>query len=103
MPPPSSDISIAQKASSGIMTTAEIRRGMTSASIGDTPIVRIASISSVIFIVPSCAAKAEPERPATMIAVIKRAQLANRDPADQVDRVDFRAELLRAGPRPAGR
>ena len=33
--------------------------------------VRIASISSVSFIVPSCAAKAEPERPATMIAVIR--------------------------------
>ncbi len=43
---------------------------MTSASIGDTPMVRIASISSVIFIVPSCAAKADPDRPATMIAVI---------------------------------
>ena len=70
MPPPSSDISIAQKASSGIITTAAIMRGMTSASIGDTPIVRMASISSVIFIVPICAAKAEPERPATMIAVI---------------------------------
>ncbi len=36
---------------------------MTSASIGETPIVRIASISSVSFIVPSCAANAEPERP----------------------------------------
>ena len=69
-PPPSSDMIIAQKASSGIMTTAAIMRGMTSASIGDTPMVRIASISSVIFIVPICAAKAEPERPATMIAVI---------------------------------
>jgi len=45
-------------------------RGRTSASTGETPIVRIASISSVIFIVPSWAAKAEPERPATMIAVI---------------------------------
>ena len=32
--------------------------------------VRIASTSSVSFIVPICAAKAEPERPATMIAVI---------------------------------
>ena len=52
------------------MTTLASMRGMTNASIGDTPIVRIASISSVIFIVPSCAAKAEPERPATMIAVI---------------------------------
>ena len=45
-------------------------RGTTSASIGETPIVRIASISSVSFMVPNCAAKAEPERPATMIAVI---------------------------------
>ena len=45
-------------------------RGTTSASTGETPMVRMASISSVIFIVPSCAAKAEPERPATMIAVI---------------------------------
>src|ERR1044072_7839397 len=45
-------------------------RGTTSASIGETPIVRIASISSVSFIVPICAAKADPERPATMIAVI---------------------------------
>ena len=52
------------------MTTAASMRGMTSASIGDTPMVRMASISSVIFIVPICAAKAEPERPATMIAVI---------------------------------
>ena len=52
------------------MTTAAIMRGMTSASIGDTPMVRMASISSVSFIVPSWAAKALPERPATMIAVI---------------------------------
>jgi hypothetical protein len=34
--------------------------------------VRIASISSVSFIVPICAAKADPERPATMIAVISK-------------------------------
>ena len=61
---------IAQKASSGIIRIAAIIRGRTSASIGDTPIVRMASISSVIFIVPIWAAKAEPERPATMIAVI---------------------------------
>src|SRR3546814_3540790 len=47
-------------------------RGSTIASIGETPIVRIASTSSVSFIVPICAAKADPERPATMIAVIKR-------------------------------
>ena len=69
MPPPISARNIAQKASSGIMITDAISRGMTKASIGDTPMVRIASISSVIFIVPIWAAKAEPERPATMIAV----------------------------------
>ena len=63
MPPPISDRSIAQKASNGIMKTAAISRGMTSASTGETPMVRIASISSVSFIVPSCAANAEPERP----------------------------------------
>ena len=51
-----SAVSMAQKASSGIITTAAIRRGMTSASTGETPMVRIASISSVSFIVPSCAA-----------------------------------------------
>ncbi len=45
-------------------------RGITSASIGEMPIVRMASISSFTFIVPICAAKADPERPATMIAVI---------------------------------
>ena len=45
-------------------------RGSTRASIGEMPIVRIASTSSVSFIVPICAAKALPERPATMIAVI---------------------------------
>jgi hypothetical protein len=48
----------------------------TSASIGDTPMVRIASTSSVSFMVPICAAKAEPERPATMIAVISTAEFA---------------------------
>ena len=40
-------------------------RGSTSASTGETPMVRIASISSVSFIVPICAAKALPDRPAT--------------------------------------
>ena len=69
-PPPIRANNIAQKDSSGIITTAEMIRGSTSASTGDTPIVRIASISSVIFIVPIWAAKAEPDRPATMIAVI---------------------------------
>ena len=52
------------------MNTVAMTRGITSASTGPTPMVRIASISSVIFMVPICAAKAEPERPATMIAVM---------------------------------
>ena len=68
--PPITASIAAKKPSSGIISTAARIRGITSASIGETPIVRIASISSVSFIVPSCAAKAEPERPATMIAVI---------------------------------
>ena len=38
-------------------------------SIGSMPSVRIASISSRIFIDPISAVMAEPERPATMIAV----------------------------------
>ena len=37
------------------------------------PSVRIASISSVTSMVPICAAYAEPERPAMMIAVISGA------------------------------
>ena len=45
-------------------------RGSTSDSIGDSPIVRIASTSSASRIDPICAANAEPDRPATMIAVI---------------------------------
>ena len=60
----------AKKPSSGITRVVAITRGSTSASIGDTPIVRIASISSASFIDPISAAKALPERPATMIAVI---------------------------------
>ena len=45
------------------------RRGTISTSIGSSPITRSASISSRIFIEPISAVKAEPERPATMIAV----------------------------------
>ena len=55
--------------------------------------MRIASISSVSFIVPICAAKAEPERPATMIAVISTPSSRKREPPDQVDREDLGAEL----------
>ena len=68
--PPITAITAEKNPSSGIISTAAMIRGITSASIGETPIVRIASISSVSFIVPICAANAEPERPATMIAVI---------------------------------
>jgi hypothetical protein len=45
-------------------------RGRTSISIGSIPMTLSASISSRTFITPISAAKAEPERPATMIAVI---------------------------------
>ena len=54
----------------------------------------MASISSVIFIVPICAAKAEPERPATMIAVISTPSSRTVIRPIEIDRVDFGAELL---------
>ena len=47
------------------------KRGMTSSWIGLNPSALIASISSLTFMVPICAVKALPDRPATMIAVIR--------------------------------
>ena len=44
-------------------------RGMTSHSIGFSPIVRMASTSWLTCMVPIWAVKALPERPATMMAV----------------------------------
>ncbi len=44
-------------------------RGTTSVSTGSMPIVRIAAISSRIFIEPISAVKADADRPATMTAV----------------------------------
>ena len=55
--------------------------------------MRIASTSSFSFIEPICAAKAEPERPATMIAVISTPSSLTARAADQVDREDLGAEL----------
>ena len=45
-------------------------RGRTRNSIGEMPSVVSASISCVTFMVPSCAAKAAPVRPAMMIPVM---------------------------------
>ncbi len=47
----------------------------------------------MIFIVPICAAKAEPERPGDHDRGHQHAELAHRDPADEVDGVDLGAEL----------
>ena len=58
-----------KNASSVIMITVAITRGRTSTSMGDMPIEAMASTSSFSFIEPICAANADPERPATMIAV----------------------------------
>jgi hypothetical protein len=49
----------------------------------------MASISSVIFIVPICAAKAEPDHDRGH----QHAELADGDPADEVDGVDLGPEL----------
>ena len=60
----------AKNVSSGSAMMSPMRRGTTSTSIGSIPMTFSASISSRTFITPISAAKAEPERPATMIAVI---------------------------------
>ena len=59
----------ARKVSSGSATTSASMRGRTSTSIGSSAITSKASISSRIFIAPSSAVIAEPERPAIMIEV----------------------------------
>ena len=63
----------ANTVSSGSATASATTLGSTSRSSGSMPIVRIASISSVTTIVPICAAYAEPERPAMMMAPISGA------------------------------
>ncbi len=56
--------------SSGNVMMRPTTRGTTSISIGSMPITLSASTSSRAFITPISAVNAEPERPATMIAVI---------------------------------
>ena len=56
------------------------------------PKVVSASISSVTFIVPSCAAKAAPVRPAMMMPDDHRAHLAHHRDPDQVGDVEVGAE-----------
>ena len=68
--------------------------GSTSSSCAPTPMVRSASISSVTFIVPICAVYAEPERPATMIAVSSGDSSRSIASADEVDDEDVGAEAL---------
>ena len=54
----------------------------------------MASISSLTRIVPICAVKAEPERPATMMAVISPPISRRTHHAQKIDGEDFRAEPL---------
>ena len=54
----------------GTTTTVATILGTTRKRIGSNPIVKSASTSSDIFMVPISAAYAEPDLPATMIAVI---------------------------------
>ena len=56
------------------------------------PSVVKASISWVTFMVPSCAAKPEPVRPAMMMPVMIAAHLAHHGDRHQVRDVDLRAE-----------
>ena len=70
MAPPSKPMMSAKKASSGRAMIRPINRGTTKTCIESMPMTSSASISSRIFITPISAVNAEPERPATMIAVI---------------------------------
>jgi hypothetical protein len=64
--------------------TSPISRGTTSISIGSIPITFSASISWRAFITPSSAVKADPERPATMIAVISTPISRNTETATRL-------------------
>src|SRR5438477_2230051 len=68
--PPSKPMMSEKNVSSGSVMTSPINRGTTSNSMGSMPITLSASISSRAFMTPISAVNAEPERPATMIAVI---------------------------------
>src|SRR5581483_9928565 len=67
--PPTSPTRSASTVRRGSESTSPSARGSTSASNASTPVACRASTSSLSFIEPISAAKALPERPATMIAV----------------------------------
>mmetsp|Transcript_29380 Transcript_29380/g.57331 ORF Transcript_29380/g.57331 Transcript_29380/m.57331 type:complete len:217 (+) Transcript_29380:924-1574(+) len=69
--PPNRPNRLATKPKSGNMINSASTRGTTSTRTGSRPSVCIASISCCTFIEPTEAVKADPERPATMIAVSK--------------------------------
>ena len=73
--------------------TSATSRGMISTSKGSSAITFRASISSRIFIEPISAVIAEPVRPAIMIEVIKHAELAQTQDANQTDGVIRSAEF----------
>ena len=69
------------------------RRGSTSTSTMLRPETWIASSSSLTFIVPICAVKADPDRPATMMAAIRPPSSRKNADAEQIDGEDLGAEL----------
>ena len=94
MPPASADMS-ATKVSSGSAKTRAMMRGRISTSIGAMPMTRSASISSRIFIEPSSAVMAEPERPAIMMEVSSTPSSRSDQHADQVDGIGRGAEAAK--------
>ena len=79
IPPPTRPARLAKTVSSGMTRTPARTRGMARKGSGSSPIVSRASISSFTFIVPISAAKAEPDRPARMMAVKNGALSRNID------------------------
>ena len=77
--PPKTPSTSANTVSSGSAIISAMTLGNTSNSSGAMPSVRMASISSVTAMVPICAAYDEPERPATMMAVMRGANSRSID------------------------
>ena len=67
--PPITPMMSAKNVSRGRVMTRAITRGTTSTSMGSMPMTLSASTSSRASMTPISAVKAEPERPATMMAV----------------------------------
>ena len=92
LPPPMPTVSL-RIVSTGIMTSAAMRRGTTSFLMGSTPSVLSASICSVTRIDPICAAIPDPDAPGDEDGGEHGTELADHRCGDEPADVHGRAEL----------